>query len=160
MPYKMERKSKTSVQPDSDKEFAFLMINPWAMNFARSIIQEFDNVGERLRLASVPQIPLDTIAAHYRPHSQQSFYIPLISDLVGRSALIAIYHGNMKELKVTKRTIRERYSSQIQPSQTHRRDAVHMSMTRDEFNREVSLWIRHFKNFRISYRDICGYSNG
>lgn len=139
-----------------NSDFVFLMINPWVIDFAHAIIDRFDQIGNRLRLAFVPQIPLDVIANQYKDSNRQPFFMPLIYDLAEKPAVIAIYHGDMPGLLSTKREVREAYASHIEPILAYRRDAVHTSVNRYEFNRESKLWMDHFKRFKIPDRNLSG----
>ena len=125
-------------------DFVFLMVAPWSLRFQQEILHSFDNVSERLRLGNVGAIHLNLIAKQYEVYRDQPYYWPMLHDFEGKPAIVAVYHGDLAKILELKGQIRQRFAPQIGVGNGYRRDAIHTTVDRNEFNREVHIWRRYF----------------
>ncbi len=123
----------------------FVMVKPWGLNHAGEILSELDKHGSRVKLAKIDKVDTSRISKHYSSLKNAAYYSSMVEDFAGKSAIIALYEGNIQEFDILKDKIRAKYSSEIEVNPNHQRNVLHVSGSREEFLHDVEVWQDYLK---------------
>ena len=121
-------------------EKIFVMIKPWSIQHREDIFSELDKVGKRLETIEVDSIPRAAITTQHSKYQEESFFQLLIDDLIGKPSVIILYKGNQDEFNKQKTILRKRFGRDITPQPPLQRNALHISSSRQEFERDYNAW--------------------
>jgi nucleoside diphosphate kinase len=125
---------------DSLDGCSLVIVKPWCLSLADEILGEFDKVARRVATVRLRALPEEMIRKHYMHHSDKSYFEPMVSDLAGKPAILAVYKGRMEAINQTKGVVRETYAHFVPSSDLYRRDAIHASINGEEFSHEFLVW--------------------
>lgn len=123
----------------------FVMIKPWGLHHADEIFRTLDETGKRLETIKVDHIPEQAVRLQHVQYKDEPFFQLMIQDLADQQCIIALYKGNQDEFNLQKSYLRERFGGEIIPLPPLKRNALHISASEQEFNRDFNAW-RNYLN--------------
>jgi len=121
-------------------EKIFVMVKPWSINYSEKIFCELDLIGERLETKAIKSIPKEAVRLQHIEYKDASFFQLMINDLTGKKCVIALYEGNQDVFNKQKEILRERFGRDIVPLPSLKRNVLHISASKQEFDRDFNAW--------------------
>lgn len=145
------------------KNYAFVMINPWAVQWRMPIFEIMDDIdATRVITADVLHVPRKAFERQYSHKVHCPYYLAFLSSVVGKKVVSAFYVGAGEDfygkMVLNKERAREIYNPQIpQPGTSDglKYVALHCSGNSEEAEREFNGWRGHFEKVEgINITDI------
>lgn len=122
-----------------------VIIFHWSHQHKDEILEEFDKIGKRQAIRYIENLLSKPLEMHYKDHKGKKHYEPMINDLIGRRATIALYTGSSIKFEKLKDELRQRFYHTIVPHKGHIRKVVHTTKDEHDFwTYEWPAWKQYF----------------
>ncbi|MBI4145981.1 hypothetical protein HY489_01440 [Candidatus Woesearchaeota archaeon] len=134
-------------------ESIIVMVKPWSIQHAESILSELDKHGKRRVVVRVDSLPFENLLQHYQDQSKEQYFLTMVRDMAGKPAVLALYEGDRTQFDKVKDALRLKHELDIPPHSSYQRNALHTSATEKEYQRELGVWSSFFRKEETT-RDI------
>ena len=126
-------------------EKIFTGIKPWSLHHKDELLSQMDNIGKRLATILIESAPREPIVIQHSKYRNELWFDLLIDDLAGKPYLIVLYSGHQEKFNKMKLILREEFGEDIPPLPPLQRNALHISDSQQEFERDYNAW-RNYLN--------------